>query len=265
MSGTRSATLKAPATEAWPAGAALLLCSHGSPAAGAAVAARARGLRGRQGFQETAGCLLYGEPRLEEVLAGLSAEVVRLVPLFMAEGVTLSALRARLADLPCPERVQLCPPLGSHPALADHVAETALAGMAERAWSPSETALVLVGHGSRRSEASRLATERLAGALARGGAFAGVAVALLENGPALDGVVDSLTASRAVVIGCFAEAGAHAAEDVPQLLSRVARPTAYLGPLGMAPWVDDLILDQAAEPPARAPRPAWHGLEETCR
>lgn len=241
---------KAPATEALPGSRALLLCSHGSPAAGPALAARARGLRGRRTFDEVAGCLLYGEPRLEAVVAGLSAEAIRLVPLFMAKGVTLDALRARVAALPRRAQVRLCPPLGSHPGLPGLIVETALAGMAARGWHPEETAVVLVAHGSRRSDASRQATDRLARALAGSGRLSEVAVALLENGPALDRVVASTAAARAVVIGCFAEPGAHAMEDVPRLLAGSGKPAAYLGPLGMAPGIDELILDQAAEPPA---------------
>ena len=215
--------------------------------------ARAAALRGERVFAETAGCLLYGEPGLEAALDGLGPRRVYLVPLFMAEGITLGALQARVDALAESGRVAVCRPVGSHPRLAALVARAAEAEAVRRGWPAGDTAVVLVGHGSRRSDASRRATEGLAEDVAAGGRFAEVAVALLENGADLDGVLARLGAPQAIVIGCFAEPGRHALEDVPALLARARRPVAYRGPIGAEPWFDRLILDQALDRAARDP------------
>ncbi len=256
MYGTRSATRKVPATD--PSSgrrfddAALLICSHGSPSqgsgeAGRAVRARAGSLRPVSGFAETAGCLLHGDPELEDAVADLAAETVYLVPLFMSQGVTLAALAERIASLGDAGRVVLCRPVGSHPDLPRRLVRAAEAQAQRRGWSARETAVVMVGHGSWRSGASRGSTERMAKAVAEDGRFAEVAVALLENGPPLEAVMAALRSDRAVVIGCFSENGRHALQDQPDLLSGTGRRSAYLGPIGAAPWFGQLVLDLAVE------------------
>ena len=230
--------------------AALLICSHGSRGAGTALRTRARSLQRQGDFAEVAGCSLFGEPALERAVAGLSADTVYLVPLLMAEGITLDALKDRVAGLGPPGRLVLCRPVGSNPRLPDHLIAAAEAEALLQGWTAERTAVVLVGHGSWRSTASQRSTERLASAVAASRRFSEVAVALLENGADLAVTLANLRAEQAIVIGCFAEGGRHALEDVPSLLAGAPRPCVYLGPIGAAPWFNQLILQAARE---RAP------------
>ncbi len=228
------------------ASTALLLCAHGSPGGGEALARRAAALGRRLGFAETAGALLYGEPRLEEAVAGLTSARVCVVPLLLSEGTTFAALGDRLQDLGGASRFALCRPLGTHPWLASGLLAAAEAEARSAGWPTQDLALVLVGHGSRRNPASREATQRLARQVGRAAWRLRVACAFLEEPPALDAVLAAAPERRIVVAGCFSEQGRHAREDVPALIAASGRQVRYLGPIGAADWTDTLILDSAA-------------------
>jgi len=263
MSGTRSGSTRAPATEdlvagARLAGAALVVCSYASGAW--AGKERLRFLARTSGAAEIAAATLFGAPRIEDVVAGLRASPVFVVPLFMCRGVTYGALRDRLARLPGSDRVVLCPELGSHPGLAGRVAAHAERALHELGWRARETSLLLIGHGSRRNAASGRATARLASEVGKQGGFADTAAAYLEESPTIEEAVRACAGARVFAIGCFAEAGRHATEDVPRSLRQCGRATAYSGPIGACDWVDALVLDQAVaglQRAALARAPAW--------
>ncbi|MDJ0945975.1 MAG: CbiX/SirB N-terminal domain-containing protein [Kiloniellales bacterium] len=229
-----------------PASTALLLCAHGSPGSGEDLARRAAALGRRLRCAETAGALLYGDPPLEKVVAGLTSARICVVPLLLSEGTTFAALRDRLQDLGGPARFTLCRPLGTHPWLAAGLLAAAEAEARRAGWSTKDLALVLVGHGSRRNSASREATQRLARQVGRAAGGLRVDCAFLEEPPALDAVLAAAPERRLVVAGCFSEQGRHARKDVPALIAASGREVRYLGPIGAADWTDTLILDSAA-------------------
>lgn len=245
MSGTRSAFPRAPVISQDLKGAALLVCSHG---AGSAPARTHDGLRHQAralGFTEQAACSLYADPTLEKVLDHLSVRPVFLVPLLMSEGVTLKALRRRLEHRGDAQDVVLCPVLGSHPDLPQRIAESALGKAAAAGWSPQETALLLIGHGSRRDEASRRGLFRLGAEIRCGNAFGEVRQALLEEEPGVAEALATVACRQVVAVGCFAEEGRHAVGDVPRMLAASPLPVVYDGPIGTAPWIDRLVVDLA--------------------
>lgn len=252
MSGTRSRSPTAPAIRRASASTALLLCAHGSPGSGESLARRAAALGRRLGCTETAGALLYGDPRLEEVVANLSSPRVCVVPLLLSEGTTFAALSDRLQDLGGASRFTLCRPLGTHPRLAAGLLATTEGEARHAGWLAQDLALVLVGHGSRRNPASREATRRLARLVGRAARRVRVACAFLEEPPALDAVLAAAPEQRIVVAGCFSEEGRHARQDVPALIAASGRQVRYLGPIAAAGWADILILDSAARAMAEA-------------
>ncbi len=225
---------------------ALLLCAHGSPGSGEALARRAAALGRLVGCAETAGALLYGTPRLEEAIAGLTSARVCVVPLLLSEGTTYAALTDRLQDLGGASRFSLCRPLGTHPWLAAGLLAAAEEEAKRAGWTERDYALVLVGHGSPRNPASREATQRLARRVERAARMVRVTCAFLEEPPALDEVLAAAPERRIFVAGCFSEQGRHAREDVPALIAASGREARYLGPIGAADWTDSLILDSAA-------------------
>jgi sirohydrochlorin cobaltochelatase len=197
------------------------------------------------GFTEQAACSLYADPTLEQALDGLSLRPVYLVPFLMSQGVTLAALRRRLAHRDDARSIVLCPVLGSHPDLPQRIVESAVGKATAAGWSPPETALLLIGHGSRRDEASRRGLFGLGAEIRRGNAFGEVRQALLEEEPGVAEALASVACRQVVAVGCFAEQGRHAVDDVPGLLAASSLPVVYDGPIGTAPWIDRLVLDLA--------------------
>ncbi len=265
MSGTRSLFRTAPATSVSPASTALLLCAHGSPGSGEDLALRAAALGRQLGCAETAGAVIYGTPRLEDVVASLTSERICVVPLLLSEGTTFDALKDRLQDLGGASRFSLCRPLGRHPWLAPGLLAAAEQEARRAGWSERDLALILVGHGSRRNPASRKATQRLARQIGRAAGHIRIACAFLEEPPALDEVLAAAPERRIVIAGCFSEQGRHAREDVPDLIESSGREARYLGPIGAAAWTDTLILDSAVQAMAEAGQTVGtHQGEDAC-
>jgi len=245
MSGTRFASMRAPATDRRLTGAALVVCSYGS--GGCAIAQRLHALGRDLGVAKTAAATLFGSPRIETVAASLGDSPIVVVPLFMAQGVTYGTLEERLSKLRCRDRIVLCPELGGHPDLARRLAAHAGREAESLGWEPIETGLVLVGHGSRRNRASRNAIERLAAEIRALALFADTSVGFLEETPRVDQAVRRSRARRVLAIGCFTESGRHATQDVPASLRQSERTVAYSGPIGAYDWIDSLVLDQARQ------------------
>ena len=243
MSATRSASTKVPAIKIGLDGAALVVCGYGNGHAGAN--GRWQALGRAAGFSETVHATLFGQPRIEEVVASLDGAPIVVVPLLMARGVTHRVLSDRLSALPHADRVVLCPELGSHPGLARRVAAHAGEELRRLDWRHEETGLLLVGHGSPRNAASQTSTARLAKEIEDLALFAETSAAFLEERPTVQDARRACSARQVLAIGCFAEAGRHATRDVPKCLTQSGRPTAYSGPIGACDWIDSLVLDQA--------------------
>ena len=238
--------------------AALVICAHGASGGSETARAQARAIAARMideggRFATTAACCVHGAPGLAETLAALDAPRVILVPLLMADGHTARALRWALDAIGDP-RLLLAPPLGLSPRLPPLIESLAREGRRARGWAARETALVLVGHGSRRVTGSGIAARGLAGALAARGAFAPVAAAFLQGPPGIETVLSGLAAPRALVVGLFADRGAHGARDIPERLAGFGERAAYLGPVGAVPEIAEII---AAEATAALKKAGW--------
>lgn len=201
------------------------------------------------GFAAVQGCCLYGQPRLEDALEGLAVRHTYLVPLLMAEGHTNDVLteRALAANANRPRSVELCRPVGCHPALSDVIAAAALGTCRARGWRPSETGLLLIGHGTPRHVRSRDSLRRHGTRIAERQAFAEVGCAFLDDVPSVSDSLHEKSAACTVAVGFFADAGPHGADDVEDLLAGHAPHVAYAGPIGRDPRLAGLILDQVRQ------------------
>ena len=194
---------------------------------------------------------LKGEPRLEQALDG-APPPVRAVPLLLADGFIMALLRRRLADRP---GVEIRPPLGLHPGLADLARRKALDAGAGRGWRSNATTLLLVGHGTPKHPESGATTEAAAARIAASGAFRGVRTAYLDQGSYLSDVAAGLEGGARVAVGLFMDEGPHGRDDVLEGLRSAPVPVAYAGPIGTGAAIVPLILAQAgssAQPSERA-------------
>lgn len=211
---------------------ALVLCAHGINGQAGVVTRHARAIPPAQPFASIHGAALHGDPRLETVLNGLAGRTIVLVPYMMAEGYTLETLKRRVAGHEAAPRVRIARPIGTARVLTDLIGEMGNRTCLDQGWRTRSTALLLVGHGTRRNPASGRTAEAHLRELCRTGAFAEVAAAFLDQTPSIADAVTALTARHIVAVGFFTDAGNHGADDVPEHLAGTGRTAVYAGPIG---------------------------------
>jgi sirohydrochlorin ferrochelatase len=246
MSTTRLASPKAQATETPRHRAALLLVAHGvrggpGIAAQHAVAMRRLGL-----FDEIAVACLKGEPEIGCAVRSLHSPEIFVLPLLMAKGYSYdTVLRDQLRGDSPGRRVTVCEPLGLDPALAGIACEMAIKTCRERSWSGDETAVTVVGHGTRQSMRSRASAVSMADQLRRRGIFDSVNVAFLEDEPCIADLLARASGRKSVLIGLFADRGVHGEGDLERLAGVHGSTVAYAGPIGADPRIGGLIAGMA--------------------
>lgn len=248
MFTTRYDSPKGPVISPAPGADGLLICCHGIYGGPGIALRHAAAIERTARFAEVGVCCLKGHPGLAEAVEGMRSARVQLVPLFMAEGYALGTLLPRaLAGISTRgKRIDLCQPVGANPRLAQILSRGAALACRERGWRVRDTAFVIMGHGTPRDPASGATALAHARAIARDGEFAAVGVAFLDQAPSLAAAMARMDAGRTVVAGLFADAGPHGGIDVPRLIREVDGSAAYAGPVGRAPEIPDLILEQAA-------------------
>jgi sirohydrochlorin ferrochelatase len=235
MSGTRSPSRKAPATEA-------LIVAHGQPsdpapaeAEIAALAARVAEFLPGWGVR---GATLAMPGALEAALAEAGAPPV-VYPLFMSDGwFTSKELRRRLAGA----EAKVVQPLGLDPALAMLAASEVAARAEARGWPLAEVTLVIAAHGSGRSENAARATRSFADRLRERLPLAALRVGFVEQSPTIEEAA-ARAGPRAICLPFFAARGGHVLEDVPQALSRAGFAGDLAEPIGAHPRIPEMIAE----------------------
>ncbi len=236
--------------------ATLLVLAHGStvndesarPARVQAERLRARGL-----FAAVEACFWKQSPGVVEAVAAARTPRVFVVPLmtgpgyFVEEvipaalgfsrsgGTSFSRVRGR-----GPQRLFYTHPVGTSPQVTALLHARALEVVAAhpfpRAPRPAETTLVVVGHGTERSPASRRAVEEHVARLRQAGEFAEVLPAFLEVEPAVAQAPARAAQRQVVMVPLFVSDGLHAAEDIPVLLGEAAERVRARVQAGLPPW-----------------------------
>jgi len=224
----------------------LLLAAHGerhADADNAAVAQLVRRLAAADVAAEIGAGFIKGAPAVDDAIRALSSREVVVYPLFLADGyftrVALPRLveKARRGD----RAISVLPPLGLEPALAEVIAEEAVAAAQSRGASSDAATVVLLAHGSTKDKASRAATEQLADGVRQSRRFRDTRVALLEEPPSLAEAVADIR-GPVVVIGLFAGEGRHGALDASRLVAELARDDMILiGPVGTFAGIASVI------------------------
>jgi sirohydrochlorin cobaltochelatase len=218
-----------------------VLCAHGIQGHPGAATEHAARLRARGLFAEVHGCAHRGTPGLAETLAAVRAPRICLAPLLMAEGFTL---RKMLGEVRHGPEIAVCRPIGTHPGIADVMADMGRATCCAKRWPTRETALLVVGHGTVRHPDSGVTARRDAARIAASEEFCDVAVAFLDEPPGVGEVLVGLEASRCVAVGLFIDRGEHGENDIPRLLAANGHGVVYAGPVGSDPRMTDLLLQQ---------------------
>ena len=262
--------------------AALVIAGHGStvnPDSSAPTLAHADEIRRRGIFAEVVACFWKEDPPFREALRMVDSPDVYVVPNFISEGYFTKTVIPREMELDGRvtrkrgKTVYYCDPAGVHEKMTGLlVAEAAAIAPGV---SPSETSLIIVGHGTGLNEKSSAAAKLQARRISESGAYAEVVAAYMEE-PPLVAEWDAFTrCPNVVVVPFFISDGLHGCQDIPVLLGIAQGPGQaasqseafknnphhlrgrrlyYGAAIGTDPGFADIILDQAeafgAVPPA---------------
>jgi sirohydrochlorin cobaltochelatase len=249
---------------------ALLIVAHGSTVnsnSSAPTLAHAAEIRRRRIFADVQCAFWKEEPSLRDarfLFTEEGIEEVLVVPNFISEGYFTQTVIPRELGLEGPMTTRAngqtwiyCEPVGNNPLVTELLLARAreIAPKAE----PTETALLIVAHGTELNDNSAIAAKREAERIRARGEFATVGNAYMEE-PPLIAEWDQLTNSpNVIVVPFFIADGLHSYEDIPKLLGiectgmdvfrknphRVRGRSLYYGKaIGTDPRFADIIIEQ---------------------
>jgi sirohydrochlorin cobaltochelatase len=249
---------------------ALLIVAHGStmnPDSSTPTWTHAHEIRRRKIFADVQCTFWKEEPSLRDArffFADDTIEEVFVVPNFISEGYFTQTVIPRELELDGPITTRAngqiwmyCEPVGNNPLVTELLLGRAheIAPNAE----PTETALLIVAHGTELNDNSAVAAKREAERIRARGEFASVGNAYMEESP-LIAEWDQLTnAPNVIVVPFFIADGLHSYEDIPKLLGiecngmdvfrknphRVRGRSLYYGKaIGTDPRFADVIIEQ---------------------
>jgi sirohydrochlorin cobaltochelatase len=227
----------------------LLLAAHGerrTDADNGVMVRLARTLADKGVAAEIGFGFIKGSPTVDEAIGALSSRDIVVYPLFLSDGyftrVALLQLVEGARRQDAGRAIRILPPLGLDPSLADVIADEAVAAAHSRANLPAETSVVLLAHGSKKDQASRVAAEGLADRLRQRQFFCDTRIALLEESPSLAEATEGVS-GPIIVIGLFAGEGMHGSDDAKRLVAELNRDdTMLIGPVGALVSIETVIV-----------------------
>jgi len=219
--------------------AALVVLGHGTTLndqSAAPVLQHAAELRRRRLFQSVHPAFWKQNPRIQNVLAEISAPRIFIVPLFVSDGYFSTEIIPRELGFDYPDRLMLttpvgslwyCHPVGSHPQMTSVILARATEVVEKypfpRAAKPRETTLFIAGHGTERNKMSRVAIERQVELIRSRNLYAGVHPIFMEEAPRIADCYAMAQTKNLIVVPFFISDGLHADEDIPVLLGEPER------------------------------------------
>ncbi len=203
------------------AGPSLILAAHGSLAHATSnqpLFDLADRISKRYPFPRVTPAFLNGEPNATNVLANVPEGPVVVVPVMTSHGYYLqNVLPAKLAENPEFDQyaIRVTPALGLHPRVGPLVVSRISRVFADYALSTGDTAIVLVGHGTKRNPRSAESTYALASEIRRLLANLDLHVAFLDQDPNLESLAPNLNATNVLIIPFLISRGPHTTVDVP--------------------------------------------------
>ena len=240
--------------------AALVLAGHGSTLnadSAAPTHQHADELRCRKIFAHVQEAFWKQEPYLAQVLRGIFAPRVFIVPLFISEGYfteeviprelgfKVQSPKSKVQSFPMMEirgekTVFYCGPVGTH----DSMTKVLLARAKEvvekfpfpREPKPKETALFIAGHGTGNNENSRKAIERQVELIRALNIYAEVHPVFMEEEPRIADCYKLAQTKNIVMVPFFISDGLHSFEDIPVMLGEPQKTVQERFKLGQPTW-----------------------------
>ncbi len=231
-------------------GSLLILAAHGCRHRGG-VNERLKGLAQRVArescFGEVAVAFYQGEPTFSRILDEYDAPDATVVPLMTSFGhfsrVVLPRELARNAKYRS-MNVQCTRPVGTHPDMVKLVAGRVQTLLQANGLDPLDTALALVGHGTRRHADSCQATLDLADALKAMTACVDVVPAFLDQSPGVGTILERTRKPSVLVIPFLIADGPHTTQDIPARLG-LKPPSGVVPPFRQRVGNRQIVYDRA--------------------
>jgi sirohydrochlorin cobaltochelatase len=182
----------------------------------------ARRMRRTGRYAEVAVGFMRGEPSIEDTVARITSDTIRIYPLFLSDGYYVSeAIPSRLGISEgidaLGRRIVFEVSLGLDPGLPGLLAAAVAAAAARRGLASGAVNLLVVAHGSRHAPNSADIARAVARGVKDAMPFASVDVSFLEEEPLFRDAIR--TCARPVfVLGLFAGGGMHATNDVGEAI-----------------------------------------------
>ena len=264
---------------------ALILAGHGShisPETAGIVWEQVDALRALNVADEVTAAFWKEAPSFHQVIGTLAADDITIVPLFTAQGYftqtvipTEMGLTGKITKRDG-KIIRYAPTLSEHSGLAVIVRQRVETTLAQSGANPDEVAVVIIGHGTRRSPESHKATTEQA-ALVREMAAESLAV-FLDDAPSIPDMYRLTSARVIIAVPFFLALGSHTTIDVPGEIGLKAGETVaeingrqvyYTLPVGVGGDLQQMILEIArgAGAPLREPTRAsvWNGFPSVGR
>jgi sirohydrochlorin cobaltochelatase len=208
---------------------ALLIIGHGStvnPDSSSPTRSHASEIGKRNIFTDVRCAFWKEEPSLRDARFFFGDEAIHevfVVPNFISEGYFTQTVIPRELELKGPVTTRTngqtwiyCEPVGNNPTVTELLLARAheIAPAAE----PTETALLIVAHGTELNDNSAIAAKREAEQIRARGKFASVGNAYMEESPLIADWDRLTTAINVIVVPFFISDGLHSYEDIPKLL-----------------------------------------------
>jgi|TARA_B100000959_G_scaffold273909_1_gene325055 sirohydrochlorin cobaltochelatase len=217
--------------------AALVLIGHGSTVnqqSGQPVRRLAEELAARNLFAQVSTAFDLEAPKIEDV-PRIDAPRIFVVPITISAGrFTEETIPQRLgltvAGQSDYDRVQeingrqviYCHPIGAHPGMIHVLLERARSIVTQHPFphapEPTEMALFIAGHGTRKNKNSRKSIEAQVDLIRARSEYADVQPAFMEEAPFIADCYTATEARHMVVVPFFISGGLHTLEDIPILL-----------------------------------------------
>lgn len=240
--------------------AALILVGHGSTLnadSAAPTHQHADELRRRKIFAQVQESFWKQAPYLAQVLRGIFAKRVFIVPLFISEGyfteeviprelgfdVKRSMLGVRcfpLIETRGDQTLFYCGPVGTHDSMTNVLLARAKEVVAKfpfpREAKPKETTLFIAGHGTGNNENSRQAIERQVELIRAMNLYAEVHPVFMEEEPRIADCYTLAATKNIVMVPFFISDGLHSFEDIPVMLGEPQKTVQERFKAGQPTW-----------------------------
>jgi sirohydrochlorin cobaltochelatase len=238
---------------------ALILAGHGShisPETAGVVWKAVDSLRAMRVADEITAGFWKEQPAFSRVLRTVTAEDITVVPLFTAQGFFTRQVIPAEMGLHNHPAIRYTRTIGEHSALSQIVQQRIHAAFQQTGFPPDETAIGIVGHGTKRSAESRTATQTQAKTVAALRLGAQVEAVFLDDMPSIPDLYTLTTTPNLIVVPYFLALGSHTTIDVPGVLGMPpgktraqinGRQVFYTDPVGVETSLTHMILELAHE------------------